>query len=186
MIKGQEILPELGGGMCQISTTLFRGAMNGGLEIVERTNHSLWLHWYDDPRTHTPGTDATIYEDDSGSKKNNKDFRFKNDTNNFIAIKVRVDKIGNLYIDLWGTKDGREGLIYEPQIIKEFFVATGTATTTNLTTTKLPIGKVLCNGPFKGASTYFTYGVTDKDGKETTQNFYSYYKPQERVCNTGI
>ncbi len=183
VIQGNEILPEIGGGMCQISTTLFRAAMNSGLEIVERTNHSLWLHWYDDQRSHTPGTDATIYDTNGGKDT---DFKFLNNTQDYIKIHIRVDKAGHLNIDLIGTKDGRKGMIYEPKILEELSVASTTASTTNLTSSKLTPGKTFCNGPFKGAKAVFTYGITDKDGNETLKKFYSYYKPQERICNMGI
>ena len=60
VIKGDALKPEIGGGLCQIGTTLFRMAMNSGLPIVKRQNHSLVVQYYSDPRNGNPGTDATI------------------------------------------------------------------------------------------------------------------------------
>jgi len=56
VIKGDKLIPEYGGGVCQVSTTMFRSAINAGLPIIERKSHSLSVRYY------TPqGFDATIY-----------------------------------------------------------------------------------------------------------------------------
>jgi hypothetical protein len=55
VIRDGVFSPEYGGGLCQLSTTVFRAAMDAGLPITERQNHSYWLHYYS-----PPGTDATI------------------------------------------------------------------------------------------------------------------------------
>ncbi|MBT4153960.1 MAG: VanW family protein, partial [Candidatus Magasanikbacteria bacterium] len=73
VIKGDEVKPEIGGGLCQIGSTLFRMAMNSGMEITQRRNHSLVVSYYNDLTNGLPGTDATIYDPAP-------DFRFKNDT----------------------------------------------------------------------------------------------------------
>ena len=62
VIKGNELKDEVGGGMCQIGTTLFRMAMNSGMQITQRANHSLVVSYYADPVNGNPGTDATLYE----------------------------------------------------------------------------------------------------------------------------
>ena len=81
--KGYEVAPviingqledSIGGGMCQVSTTLFNAAFEAGLQIVERTNHSLYI-------SHYPlGRDATV---SYGSY----DLKFRNDTKNWILVK---------------------------------------------------------------------------------------------------
>ncbi|KKW30650.1 MAG: VanW family protein [Candidatus Uhrbacteria bacterium GW2011_GWD2_52_7] len=85
VIKGDEIKPEIGGGLCQIGTTTFRAVMNSGLEVVERRNHSLVVSYYNDPSNNNPGTDATIYDPSP-------DFKFKNDTANYILLVAEVDE----------------------------------------------------------------------------------------------
>jgi vancomycin resistance protein YoaR len=73
IINGQ-LEDSLGGGMCQVSTTLFNAAFEAGLQIVERTNHSLYI-------SHYPlGRDATV---SYGSY----DLKFRNDTKNWILVK---------------------------------------------------------------------------------------------------
>lgn len=57
LIRGR-LMNATGGGLCQISTTLFNVLLWGGLEIVERHNHSLDVHG--DRRFFTLGQDATV------------------------------------------------------------------------------------------------------------------------------
>jgi vancomycin resistance protein YoaR len=175
VIKGRKIVPEVGGGMCQVGTTVFRAAMNSGLPIKERVNHSLWVSYYNDPRNGNPGTDATLYEGVA-------DLKFENNTGAHMLIMVRHESNDALYIDLWGTSDGRLGNFSTPSIFKTYPYSQETKTNY---VSELPTGKKVCNGPFKGASAVFTYTIKDKEGKITTQNFYSYYRPQELICQIG-
>ena len=94
VIKGDKTIPEYGGGLCQVATTLFRAAIDAGLPITQRRPHGYNVSYY------TPiGTDATIYDPYP-------DFRFINDSENYIL--VQSYSIGaNLYVELWGVKDGR-------------------------------------------------------------------------------
>lgn len=95
VIKENKTIPEYGGGLCQIATTNFRAAVNAGLEITERQNHSYAVSYYN-----PQGTDATIYIP-------RPDLRFINDTQGYILLQTRID--GNkLYFEFYGTKDGRE------------------------------------------------------------------------------
>lgn len=95
VIKREGVVPEFGGGLCQVSSTAFRAAMNAGLPILERRNHSFAVKYYA-----PQGTDATIYP---GAV----DFKFRNDLESSLLIRTRVE--GNkLYFDFFGTKDGRE------------------------------------------------------------------------------
>ncbi|MBI4049207.1 MAG: VanW family protein [Candidatus Doudnabacteria bacterium] len=95
VIKKTGLVPELGGGLCQVSSTVFRAAMNSGLPITERRNHSFAVRYYA-----PQGTDATIYPGAT-------DFRFFNDLPSHLLISTRVE--GNkLYFDFYGTKDNRK------------------------------------------------------------------------------
>ncbi len=68
-----EVTEQIGGGICQVSTTLFNAAVKADMEIVERHNHSLTVHYVD------KGKDATV---DWG----NQDFQFKNTSSDDIYI----------------------------------------------------------------------------------------------------
>lgn len=94
VIKREGVVPEFGGGLCQVSSTAFRAAMKAGLPIKERRNHSFAVQYYA-----PQGTDATIYP---GAV----DFRFVNDLSSSLLIRTRVE--GNkLYFDFYGKKDTR-------------------------------------------------------------------------------
>ncbi|MBI2636755.1 MAG: VanW family protein [Parcubacteria group bacterium] len=98
VIKGNQTVPEYGGGLCQIGTTTFRGTLAAGLPVTARRNHSYAVSYYNDANG-LPGTDATIYDPAP-------DYRFKNDTANYVLIATRV--LGDdLFFEYWGTKDGR-------------------------------------------------------------------------------
>jgi vancomycin resistance protein YoaR len=83
----------LGGGICQVSTTLFNAAFSAGLTIVERHNHSIRI-------AHYPlGRDATVTV--------GANMRFKNDTDNWILIRGSSTGIKTTF-NIYGTDDGRE------------------------------------------------------------------------------
>ena len=88
IIKGK-LVTGIGGGICQISSTLYNTAVQSGLEIVERRNHSL-------PVSYVPkGQDATF-------AKGHINFRFKNNTKHYILIKASA-KQGIITIRLFGN-----------------------------------------------------------------------------------
>jgi len=96
--KGRTVLGD-GGGLCQVSTTMFRAAMSAGLPILERWGHAYRVSYYElDTK---PGVDATVIAP-------SKDFRFKNDTPGHILIQTINDpKKLHLVIEIYGTSDGR-------------------------------------------------------------------------------
>jgi len=103
--RGRTVLG-VGGGICQVSTTLFRAAINAGLPITERLAHDYRVHYYEPP----VGFDATVYQPSV-------DFRFVNDTGEYLLIKREFDReSSSLRFDLYGTKDGRQVEVSEPTI----------------------------------------------------------------------
>ncbi len=96
VIMGDTTAVGVGGGVCQVSTTIFRAAYNGGFPIVERYNHGYVVSWYGDP-----GLDATIYTPTV-------DFRFRNDTGAYLLIEPVVDSVSGVNtFNLYGTKPDR-------------------------------------------------------------------------------
>ncbi len=105
--QGRTVLGE-GGGVCQTSTTLFRAMLEAGLPITARYPHAYRVGYYEQDAK--PGLDASVYYPSL-------DLKFRNDTNHYILIQAEVDK--NNYamkFYLFGTKDGREVKITEPQL----------------------------------------------------------------------
>ena len=83
-----------GGGICQVSTTLFNAAFFAGLEIVERKNHSIFIAHY--PK----GRDATV-------SARGPNLRFRNDTKHYILVRGASDGITTKFV-IYGTDEGRE------------------------------------------------------------------------------
>lgn len=97
VIKENETIPEYGGGVCQVSSTLFRAILFGGFPIVERKAHSYAVSYYAYPLGW--GLDATVYPPAV-------DLKFKNDMAHPILIQSYVE--GNdAYYKFYGTKDDR-------------------------------------------------------------------------------
>ena len=106
--KGRTVLDD-GGGICQVSTTVFRAALNSGLPIVKRTAHAYRVSYYEQ-RGFKPGFDATIFSPSV-------DLQFKNDTSRHILVQAKVDRANaRLQVDIYGTSDGRRVEISEPVV----------------------------------------------------------------------
>ena len=101
VIKNNQTIPEYGGGLCQVSTTIFRAAVHTGLDITQRKSHSYVVRYYG-----TPGFDSTIYPP-------NPDLRFKNNTSGHIMMQYRIEGT-KLMFDMYGTKDGRRVVVTGP------------------------------------------------------------------------
>ncbi len=101
VIKENTTTPEYGGGICQVSTTAFRAALQAGADVTQRRNHSYAVSYYG-----TPGFDATVYAPST-------DFRFINDTGKPILLKTAVEGTKVIF-DVWGTKDGRQVKVNGP------------------------------------------------------------------------
>ncbi len=102
VIKRTGTVPELGGGLCQVSSTVFRTAMNSGLPITQRKNHSFAVQYYA-----PQGTDATIYPGVI-------DLKFKNDTPAHILVWAYIKDNAALVFEFWGTKDSRVVTLEQP------------------------------------------------------------------------
>ncbi len=104
VIKATGTVPELGGGLCQVSSTTFRAAMKAGLPITQRRNHSYAVQYYA-----PQGTDATIYPGVI-------DLKFTNDTPGSILIWPYFPDKDTLVFDFYGTTDNREVVLDDPVV----------------------------------------------------------------------
>lgn len=170
VIRGDAIYYEYGGGLCHTSTTLFRTVLNAGLPITMRQNHSYNMPYYE-----PAGIDATIYDPYP-------DFRFINDTNNYILIQAEVIN-QELFIELWGKKDGRTIERTEPYI----YNIVKPLPTKIIKTYTLKSGQMKCTySAYNGADAYFDYIVTYPDSTIKSERFKSHYIPRQGVCLVGI
>ena len=93
VIINGELQTGLGGGICQVSTTVFNAVYEAGLQIDERTNHALYI-------SHYPlGRDATVNYPDL-------DLKFTNDTDHWLLLRTFVGS-GSLTVNLYGTPQNR-------------------------------------------------------------------------------
>lgn len=178
IIKGKTIVDEVGGGMCQIGTTLFRMAMQTGLPIVERHNHSLVVGYYLDPVNHNPGTDATLFEPTL-------DLKFLNETPNYLLLLTSIDyKKQMLTFSLWGTKDGRSGGYTHPIVKKWIPAPKETEYIVPAKNSPLNADPTKCQNAFRGAVATFTYTRITPLGEKVDEVFDSYYRPLPKICPT--
>jgi vancomycin resistance protein YoaR len=89
-----------GGGLCQVSSTLYMAANYAGLEIVERHPHFAVLPYI------KPGFDATVWFGENGWGE--QDFKFKNTTDGYIVIREWVDEKGFLNAEIFGRPTGKK------------------------------------------------------------------------------
>jgi len=101
IIFGDRTIKGVGGGVCQVSTTLFRAAFFGGYPIVERHPHAYRVGYYEQgPSSPGPGLDATVFIPIV-------DFKFTNDREDWLLLETYV--YGNqLLWKFYSTSDGRE------------------------------------------------------------------------------
>jgi vancomycin resistance protein YoaR len=104
IILGNRTIKGAGGGVCQVSTTLFRTVLMTGFPINERHSHAYRVGYYesgDGPVHLGTGFDATVFFPDV-------DFKFTNDSPNWLLMETEVDRAaGRLYWRFYSTSDGR-------------------------------------------------------------------------------
>jgi vancomycin resistance protein YoaR len=96
IISNGTLEKDIGGGICQVSTTLFRAAYNSGLPIVQRNFHSYRVHYYD-----PPGFEATVFSP-------YKNLKFTNDTGSPLFLQVTwYLRSQRLEMNFYGPKPDR-------------------------------------------------------------------------------
>lgn len=160
-----EVSKGIGGGLCQVSTLVFRAAMDSALQITERQGHSYTVSYYD------YGLDATY--SDPGP-----DLKFVNDTEHPILIKGKTENL-NAIFEIYGTSDGRVASTSEVLISNLKDVPP----TKYVYVTERESDEPKCiNTPQIGYTAKVKYEVLFPDGKKKEKEFVSRYKPLQRVC----
>ncbi len=107
VILAEQTVPGIGGGVCQVATTMFRAAMFSGLPIEERNPHAYIVRYYEQGG-YPIGLDAAVFSPGV-------DFKFRNETDKYMLIKTGIDG-GNLYISIYGPDLGYKVDISDPVI----------------------------------------------------------------------
>jgi len=170
--NGRTVLGD-GGGVCQVSTTAFRAAINAGLEITVRSPHAYRVGYYE-KLGFKPGIDAAIYYPSL-------DLKFRNNTPKYILISAYINGT-RLTFDFYGTDDNRQVKISEPIV-------------TNIRPapeSKYQDDPTLARGVTKqvdfaaaGATTRFTQRVTLNGTTLIEKTFTSVYRPWQAIYLVG-
>ncbi len=168
VIINGELQTGLGGGVCQVSTTVFNAAFEAGLPIVSRTNHALYISHY------PQGRDATVNYPDT-------DLKFTNDTGHWLLVRTFVGASA-LTVKLYGTPQGRR-VEAETAPLEE----TGPATEKRIADPTIWVGeKILEESGQPSRKTSVTRRVYSRNGKllsETTWS--SFYRAEPNVYRYG-
>lgn len=102
-----KVVDSLGGGICQVSTTLYNAVLNAELEVTERHNHSMIVSYVD------PSADAAIAESAG------KDFRFVNNMDYPVYIEGYVNN-KKITFNIYGkeTRDAGRTVRYESEVLE--------------------------------------------------------------------
>jgi len=169
VILGDKTLPDYGGGLCQVSTTAYRGVWEYGFPIVQRRNHSFAVQYYA-----PQGTDATIYPPYT-------DIKFLNDSPGDLLIQTHVDADKAFFI-YYGTKDNRDAEVIGPYVWdKRSPPADRIEYTTDLAPgVKRQVGKAV-----SGMQTAWFRIVRNRESEEFVEPFYSFYEARPNFTQIG-
>jgi vancomycin resistance protein YoaR len=166
-IVNGKLVPQLGGGVCQVGTTFFNTVFFSGLPIVERHNHSFYISHY--PK----GRDATV-------SWGGPDFKFKNDTPNWILIRTATTA-STLTIALYGTDPG-----YRVEYTTGEFTDLVPHGVTEVKDSKLAKGvRVVEDGGVDGRSIVVKRTVYKGGTVVRVDTFSSHYSPKEEIVRVG-
>jgi vancomycin resistance protein YoaR len=168
VIVNGEVTTGLGGGVCQVSTTVFNAAFEGGLKITERINHALYISHY------PQGRDATV---DYPSV----DLKFVNDTGNWLLLRTFVGA-SSLTVNLYGTPVHRK-----VESTTAPLVTTGPIPVQKTVDKSLEPGDTVVDDPgVPPMSTSVTRDVYAPDGKLLYHDtWYSSYRAEPKLERVG-
>ena len=166
---------DVGGGICQVSTTLFRAMLNAGVDIIQRQAHAYRVSYYEEDSP--PGFDATVFIPSP-------DLKFINDTGHYILIQNTFDGVNKvLTYEIYGTSDGRK---VEISNYKKWG-AQPAPPARYIDDPTLPPGKIIQDEhSIPGLKTAFDWKVTRNGETLHQKTFQSVFVPWAAVYRRGI
>ena len=163
VISGGTLEKEDGGGICQVSATIFRALYRAGLPVVERHQHSHRVRYYD-----PVGFEATVYAPA-------KNLRMKNDTGKYLLIQASWNRRAQtLRFDVFGANTGRKVRIGKP-VVTNFRAPAKPSYTPDV---RVAAGsRRLLDTPAQGMTTVLERVITYPNGKSSQDTLKSVYKP---------
>ncbi|MDP7477432.1 MAG: VanW family protein [Candidatus Peribacteraceae bacterium] len=169
VILGDKTLPDYGGGLCQVSTTAYRGIWEYGYPITDRRNHSFAVSYYS-----PQGTDATIYPPYT-------DLKFLNDGPSAILIQTYYEGDRAFFI-YYGMRDTREVEIIGPYVWDR---REPPPDKTEYTTDIPPGTERIAGKAVPGMQSAWFRVTRSEDGFENIEPFYSYYEARPNFTQIG-
>ncbi|WP_373898179.1 VanW family protein [Haloimpatiens sp. FM7315] len=169
VIIGNKVESGLGGGVCQVSTTLYNAVLKANMASVERSHHTLPSHYVD------KGLDATV---SYGSL----DYKFKNTLKYPVYLESYV-KGDTLYCSVYSNSE----LTSEKYDLVSEVTETVEPKTTYVTDSSLPKGTQVIDVQAKSGYRVNVYKVTTKNGQQISKTllYKDYYKPVNGVIKKG-
>jgi vancomycin resistance protein YoaR len=167
-IAGGLLIPSIGGGVCQVSSTLYDAAFRMGLSIEERTNHEFYISHYGD------GMDATVSWDGP-------DLKFRNDTERPILIRATADA-SRMIVNLYSAPS--DGRVVETSVSERYDIEEPEPR--YLSDPLAPEGKII---EYSTGAPGFSVDVrrtVTRDGEVLSENvFVSTYRPEAELFLVG-
>lgn len=166
---GGKIVPDVGGGICQVSSTLYNSVIFSGLEVVYRMNHMFTVGYLP-------------YGQDAAVSYNDLDFKFKNNTNWPIRIDSSVSN-NNVIFSIIGTNETPEKTIE----IVNVQISSTPAPVKYIDDPNMDKGTSVVIQSGKAGYVYDTYKIIKINGAETERTFLhrSRYSPYQHIVKRG-
>ena len=166
IVKGK-LVPQMGGGICQVATTMFNAVFFSGFPVIERENHSFFISHY------PTGRDATV-------SWGGPDLKWKNTTSNWVLISVSYTE-DSITISLYGTDPG-----YDVSYKTGPFTSDVPYKTQSVSDPTLPAGSKVVMDPGIDGKRVLVTRTVEKDGTVVrTDSFLSVYTPKDATVRVG-
>ena len=160
-----------GGGICQVSTTLYNAVMRAELEIVKRSSHSMVVHYVD------PSMDAAI----AGTAK---DFQFKNNQKYPVYLEGYTTG-GTIYFNVYGkeTRDANRSVTFQSEVTSQT-----DPVTQFVASSENPVGYIAKTQDAHTGYTARLWKIVTVNGAEESRKVYnnSKYKASNTVYTVGV
>lgn len=177
VIEGERIGRDIGGGICQVSTTVFRAALYAGLEITEWWPHSYRIGFYEADGW-SAGMDASILQPD-GDPFSGGDFKFRNPSDSWMLVEAYTQN-ERIYVIIYGANLGYTVEITNPILSDPIQNQAGDIENVNA---DLPAGTVQqTEWAQPGYQVWFSRSVYDRNGETVEyREFTTYFLSRPNV-----
>lgn len=167
VIVNGEYVQGTGGGICQVSSTLYNAVLLSNLEVIERKPHEVVVSYV------PPGQDATI-------NYPNLDFKFRNNSPGLVYLRTEINQ-GDLTVRIWGKKTGKSVRI-ERQVEKEIAFKIE-----DRLDPKLQAGRIIQDQKGVNGIVVNTWQIIKEVNGEETKHFLGrdWYAPTNRILRIG-